>query len=61
MICGNRASAARPKAVPKMEASVCPHARTDNRNSTRSVRRTFCLDCCTVVGEIPQKLFKIPA
>ncbi|CAE7728714.1 RE1 [Symbiodinium sp. CCMP2592] len=58
MLCGNRISNPRPKAVPKNDPLTCEHKRTDNRNSTRSVHRTFCLDCCTVVEEIPQKLFK---
>ncbi|CAE7221794.1 GIP [Symbiodinium sp. CCMP2592] len=58
MLCGNRTSNPRPKAVPKNDPLTCEHKRTDNRNSTRSVHRTFCLDCCTVVEEIPQKLFK---
>ncbi|CAE7211787.1 RE1 [Symbiodinium sp. CCMP2592] len=58
MLCGTRTSNPRPKAVPKNDPLTCEHKRTDNRNSTRSVHRTFCLDCCTVVEEIPQKLFK---
>ncbi|CAE7200469.1 GIP [Symbiodinium sp. CCMP2592] len=58
MLCGTRTSNPRPKAVPKNDPRTCEHKRTDNRNSTRSVHRTFCLDCCTVVEEIPQKLFK---
>ena len=43
-VAANRTSAPRPTA--------------DNRNSARSVHRTFCLDCCVVVEELPQKLFK---
>ncbi|OLQ03412.1 Copia protein [Symbiodinium microadriaticum] len=58
MLCGHRTSVPRPKLQAKSDPNTCEHKRTDNRNSTRSVHRTFCLDCCTVIEEVPQKLFK---
>ena len=58
MLCGHRTSVPRPKLQAKSDPNTCEHKRTDNRNSTRAVRRTFCLDCCTVIEEVPQKLFK---
>ena len=62
MLCGNRTSTPRPKAVPKNDPRTCPHERADNRNSTRSVHRTFCLDCCTVKGlaeQVQQSALKV--
>ena len=31
---------------------------TDNRNSTRSVHRVYCLDCCTTIEKTPKQLWK---
>ena len=58
MVCGHKTSTPRPKPEPSQSHEVCLHKRTDNRNSTRSVHRVYCLDCCATIEEIPQKLWK---
>ena len=58
MLCGHRTSEPRPKATPKKVYGECEHARVDYRGSTRSVHKVYCLDCCTYVEEVPQRLHK---
>ena len=58
MLCGHRTSEPRPKATPKKVYGECEHARVDYRGSTRSVHKVYCLDCCTHIEEVPQRLHK---
>ena len=58
MLCGHRTSEPRPKATPKKVYGECEHARVDYRGSTRSVHKVYCLDCCTYIEEVPQRLRK---
>ena len=58
MLCGHRTSEPRPKATPKKVYEECEHARVDYRGSTRSVHKVYCLDCCTYIEEVPQRLRK---
>ena len=58
MLCGHRTSEPRPKATPKKVYGECEHARADYRGSTRSVHKVYCLDCCTYIEEVPQRLHK---
>ena len=53
LVCGHIKRYPRASTKKYMPAD-CPHERTDNRNSSRSVHRTFCLDCETVICEVPQ-------
>ena len=36
----------------------CPHANTDNRGSTKTTHRVYCLDCHNVVDQIPQAEYR---
>ena len=58
MLRGHRTSEPRPKATPKKVYGECEHARVDYRGSTRSVHKVYCLDCCTYIEEVPQRLHK---
>ena len=58
MLCGRRTSEPRPKATPKKVDEECEHAAVDYRGSTRSVHKVYCLDCCTYIEEVPQRLHK---
>ena len=44
VLCGHRTSEPRPQ--------------VDYRGSTRSVHKVYCLDCCTYIEEVPQRLHK---
>ena len=45
-----------PKATEDPAASR--HKRADHRGSTKKVHKTFCLDCCTYLDEIPRSKHK---
>ena len=54
MVCGHRTQIPKPPPVPTKDPAECQHKRVDHRGSTRSTHKTFCLDCCSFVDEIPQ-------
>ena len=58
MLCGHKTAEPRPKAIPKKVYEECEHAREDYRGSTHSVHKVYCLDCCTYIEEVPQRLRK---
>ena len=59
MICGHKTSVPRPKVMPTKATHECAHERVDFRYSTRSVHKVYCLDCDTIVEEIPQRVHKM--
>ena len=56
--CGHSRTMQRKPAEATIPASVCPHNNTDSRGSNKSVHRTFCTDCMTVVDVCSQDEWK---
>ena len=36
----------------------CPHDSTDFRRSGKNTHRAYCLECCSIITEMPQALHK---
>ena len=55
--CGNWTR--EPRVVePKFPTDTCRHQNTDFRNSDVRTHRIYCLDCATVITEMPQEVYR---
>ena len=52
LVCGHVRKT--PKTTRKFSPSACTREHVDHRGSSKTVHRTFCLDCETCVNEVPQ-------
>ena len=56
-VCGSRTKTTKMQPEAR-DPETCPHARLSFARSSKSMHRTFCEDCQTVVAEEPQSVYK---
>eukprot|EP00434_Breviolum_minutum_P004941 symbB.v1.2.004358.t1/scaffold240.1/size264318/14 len=55
-ICGYREKRSKDKPLAIYSPETCPHQITDKRGSSKSMSRIYCLQCQSIVSEMPQQI-----
>ena len=55
-ICGYREKRTKDKPLAVYSPETCPHQITDKRGSSKSMSRIYCLQCQSIVSEMPQQI-----
>ena len=53
-VCGWREVTPKDTPIPRCDPNVCQHLNTDNRGSTKDVKKIYCKDCCQTIRVFPR-------